>query len=179
MREIVNAIFYVLRGGIAWRLLPKDLPPVTTVYGWFLRFRRDRVFEIIDHHLVMRDRERVGCEAGPSAAIIGSQSVETTESGAPRSEYDRHLTRGGHNEPDPRANEDPATTQIWNVRVLSHGAGGRIVCGEVNAKNSYVGFVRFAGTPMEVQLEPTAGSNYLARSMAAGVEGACSQSQAR
>ncbi|WP_372057510.1 transposase [Tistrella bauzanensis] len=40
MGEIANAIFYVLRGGIAWRLLPEDSPPVTTVYGWFLRFRR-------------------------------------------------------------------------------------------------------------------------------------------
>ena len=41
MREIMNAIFYVLRAGCAWRLLPKDFPPMTTVYGWFLRFRRD------------------------------------------------------------------------------------------------------------------------------------------
>ena len=38
MRELVNAIFYVLRGGIAWSLLPKDFPPSSTVYGWFARF---------------------------------------------------------------------------------------------------------------------------------------------
>lgn len=43
MWEIVNVIFYLLRGGIAWRLLPKDLPLVTTVYDWFLSFRREGV----------------------------------------------------------------------------------------------------------------------------------------
>ena len=84
MREIMNAIFYVLRAGCAWRLLPKDFPPMTTVYGWFLRFRRDGLFKTINHHLVMRDRERVGREASPSAAVIDSQSVKTVEAGGPR-----------------------------------------------------------------------------------------------
>lgn len=77
MREIMNAIFSVLRAGCAWRMLPKCFPPMTTVYGWFLRFRRE--FETINHHLVMRDRERVGREASPSAAVIDSQSVKTVE----------------------------------------------------------------------------------------------------
>jgi len=84
MREIMNAIFYVLRAGCAWRLLPKDFPPMTTVYGWFLRFRREGLFETINHHLVMLDRERVGREASPSAAVIDSQSVKTVEAGGPR-----------------------------------------------------------------------------------------------
>lgn len=84
MREIMNAIFYVLRSGCAWRLLPKDFPPMTTVYGWFLRFRREGLFETINHHLVMLDRERVGREASPSAAVIDSQSVKTVEAGGPR-----------------------------------------------------------------------------------------------
>lgn len=84
MREIMNAIFYVLRSGCAWRLLPKDFPPATTVYGWFLRFRRQGLFETINHHLVMADRERVGREASPSAAVIDSQSVKTVEAGGPR-----------------------------------------------------------------------------------------------
>ena len=84
MREIVNAIFYVLRAGCAWRMLPKDFPPMTTVYGWFLRFRRDGVFETLNHHLVMLDREQEGREASPTAAVLDSQSVKTVEAGGPR-----------------------------------------------------------------------------------------------
>ena len=81
MREIMNAIFYVLRAGCAWRLLPKDFPPMTTVYGWFLRFRRQGLFETLNHYLVMLDRERGGREPSPSAAVVDSQSVEA---GGPR-----------------------------------------------------------------------------------------------
>ncbi|MBB4615792.1 transposase [Novosphingobium taihuense] len=84
MREIVNAIFYVLRGGIAWRLLTKDFPPWQTVYRWFARFRDECLFERINHALVALDRKRAGRNASPSAAIIDSQSVKTTESGGPR-----------------------------------------------------------------------------------------------
>jgi transposase len=82
MREMMNAIFYVLRAGCAWRLLPKDFPPRSTVYGW--RFRREGLFETINHHLVMADRERVGRAASPSAAVIDRQSVKTVEAGGPR-----------------------------------------------------------------------------------------------
>ena len=55
LREIVNAIFYVLRGGIGWRLLPNDLPPRTTVYRWFALWRDTGLFERMNHLLVMAD----------------------------------------------------------------------------------------------------------------------------
>jgi len=84
MREIVNAIFYVLRGGIAWRLLPDSFPPWTTVYGWFARMRDDGIWETLNHHLVMLDREGAGRQASPTAAVIDSQSVKSTESGGVR-----------------------------------------------------------------------------------------------
>lgn len=84
MREMVDAMFYVLRGGIPWRMLPDCFPPRQTVYGWFARFRDNGVWESMNHHLVMLDRERAGREASPTAAVIDSQSVKTTEAGGPR-----------------------------------------------------------------------------------------------
>ncbi len=84
MREIVNAICYILRGGVTWRLLPAGFPPWRTVYRWFARFRGEGTWETINHHLVMQDRERAGREASPTATVIDSQSVKTTESGGIR-----------------------------------------------------------------------------------------------
>jgi putative transposase len=84
MREIWNAIFYVLRGGIAWRMIPKDLPPRSKTFGYFSRWRDAGLFGRINHHLVMADRERVGREASPTVVVLDSQSVKTTESGGPR-----------------------------------------------------------------------------------------------
>ncbi len=80
LREIVNAIFYVLRGGIAWRLPPKDFPPWQTVYRWFARLRDETALESMNHTLVMKDRQRVAREASPSAAIIDSHPSASSDS---------------------------------------------------------------------------------------------------
>ncbi len=79
MREVMNAIMYLLRTGCAWRLLPHDLPKWNIVYHYLWRFRRDGLWREI--HDLLRDELRVreGREASPSAAIIDSQSVKTTE----------------------------------------------------------------------------------------------------
>jgi putative transposase len=71
-------------GGLPWRLLPSDLPPWGTIYRWFAVWRDDGRLERINHALVMADRERVGRDASPSAAIIDSQSVKTTAPPASR-----------------------------------------------------------------------------------------------
>ena len=60
MRELVDAMFYVLRGGVPWRMLPDCFPPRQTVYGWFAAWRDAGVWEALNHHLVMLDRERAG-----------------------------------------------------------------------------------------------------------------------
>jgi transposase len=84
LRTIINAIFYVLSTGCQWRALPKDFPPRSTVQGYFYKWRDDGTSHWINGQLVSWARQAIGRNRAPTAAIIDSQSVPTTESGGPR-----------------------------------------------------------------------------------------------
>jgi putative transposase len=83
-REILNAIFYLVRSGEAWRLLPHDFPPWQTVYGYYWRWRNSGLWETLNTALVKAVRQQEGREPQPSAAIIDSPSVKTAEGGEER-----------------------------------------------------------------------------------------------
>ncbi len=85
MRRLLDGLFDVVRTGCQWRHLPPPpaFPPWPTVYGYFRSFPAAGVWESMRHQLVIMLREREGREASPTAAIIDTQSVKTTEKGDP------------------------------------------------------------------------------------------------
>jgi transposase len=110
VREVLNAIFYVLSTGCQWKALPKDLPPKSTAHYYFMLWDWDRTLERIHHALYVAAREQAGREVSPTMAIIDSQSAKAAQKGALR------LTR----RVSMRARRSPVASAIsWSTRSAS------------------------------------------------------------
>lgn len=83
-REIVNAILYIAKNGCTWRNLPRDLPPYRIVFHYFRLWQTDGTWETIHAALRTKVRKAAGKTPKPTAAILDSQTVKTTEQGGPR-----------------------------------------------------------------------------------------------
>ena len=81
MRLVINAIFYLTRTGCSWRYLPREYPPWPTVYGYFRVWRIDGTWQQIHDRLRVDVREQAGRAAQPTAAVLDSQTVKTTDRG--------------------------------------------------------------------------------------------------
>lgn len=116
LREIMNGIRYVLRYGIPWDAMPKDLPPSSICYDYWRLLSDGGHMERINHHLVMADREKAGRDASPTLAIIDAQSVKCA---APQGE------RG----------YDAGKKVLGRKRHIAVDSGGRLLAVKITSAN--------------------------------------------
>src|SRR4051812_5725309 len=130
LREILNGISYIARGGCSWRMMPTDLPPWSTCYDYFRKWRNDGTWAKVNDALRTQVRHRDQRKKSPSLAIIDSQSVKTTEQGGPRG-------KDAHKKVNGRKRHLVVDTLGMVVAAVVHSAGiqdrdgARFVLGEM------------------------------------------------
>lgn len=115
LRIVLNAMLYLLATGCQWRALPKDFPPFTTVQYYFYMWRDTQLWRRINRVLLARARRAVGRKPTPSAGVVDSQTVKTTESGGPRG-FDAAKRMKG------RKRHLVTDTEGWLLAVQVHAA---------------------------------------------------------